>query len=74
MLEPGNPVHCELTEVTFAADVTRPYWSIVICEMLDDEPYVPAVTPDAGNTLVLKVPKATFEALRFERAEPSPIK
>jgi hypothetical protein len=47
---------------------------MVICEMLDEEPYVPAVTPDAGNTMVLKVPKATFDALRFERAEPSPIK
>jgi hypothetical protein len=47
---------------------------MVTCDTFDDEPYVPAVTPDAGNTLVLKVPKSTFEALRFERAEPSPIK
>jgi hypothetical protein len=41
---------------------------------LDDEPYVPAFTPDTGNTVVLKVPKSTFDALRCESEDPSPIK
>ena len=74
MGDPGAPVHCELVMATFVADVTRPYVSTVTCETLDDDPYVPAVTPDAGNTVVLKVPKSTFDALRCERADPSPIK
>ena len=59
---------------TFVADVTRPYVSMVTCATFADDPYVPIVTPDAGNTDVLKVPKSTFDALRCERADPSPIK
>ena len=74
MGDPGAPVHCELVIATFVAAVTRPYVSMVTCATFADEPYVPTDTPDAGNTDVLKVPNSTFDALRFERADPSPIK
>jgi hypothetical protein len=58
----------------FAADFTRPYWSTVTCDTFDPEPYVPAITPDAGKTDVFKVPKSIFDALRCESADPSPSK
>jgi hypothetical protein len=64
MGDPGVPVHCELVMATFVADVTRPYVSIVTCETFDEEPYVPEIAPDNGSTVVLRVPKSTFEALR----------
>ena len=39
-------------------------------ETFSEDPYVPAVTPLAGNTLVERVPKLTFAAFMFEIAEP----
>ena len=74
MGDPGVPVHCELVTATFVADVTRPYVSMVTCATFADEPYVPTDTPEGGNTVVLKVPKSTFDALRCESEDPSPTK
>ena len=54
----------------FEAAVTLPYVSTVTCDTFADDPYVPAVAPLTGNTLVESVPDATFVALIFEIADP----
>ena len=55
---------------TFEAEVTRPYWSTVTCETFAEDPYIPAVTPLVGNTLVERVPRLTLLAFMFEIADP----
>ena len=66
---PATVVHCDATMGTLLAVVTRPYWSTVTCETLAPEPYMPEVTPLVGNTPVLRVPNAKFDALIFARPE-----
>jgi hypothetical protein len=54
---------------TLDASVTRPYWSIVTCETLALDPYVPAVAPLVGKIDVGKVPTKLDEFI-FEIADP----
>ena len=57
---------------TFAAVVTRPYWSTETWDTFADEPYVPGETPLEGNRPKGRIPVRWFVVM-FKIPEPSLI-